>query len=286
MDVAIGQPEVNLRRIEEATRDAAAHGASLVVFPECAVTGYCFASLEEARPLAQSTDGEHVRRLAALCAAEHCHVVVGMLEASAAGDLFNACVLVGPEGLVGTYRKIHLPFLGVDRFVTPGDRPPDVWACGAARIGMNICYDVSFPETSRIMALAGADLVVLPTNWPPAAISLSDFVMRTRAMENHVWVIGVNRVGRERGFSFIGRSSICDPSGNVVASAGDEETILYAQIDLLVARNKHLVRKPGEHEIDRFRDRRPELYGAIAECRTVVPDCSERSGQSLQTRPR
>jgi predicted amidohydrolase len=126
---------------------------------------------------------------------------------------------------------------------------------------MNICYDGSFPEASRIMALDGAELIVLPTNWPPAAKCFAEHTIPARAMENHVYYMSVNRVGTERGFSFIGKSMICDPIGEILAAAGDqEETILYAEIDPAWARNKHLVRQAGLHEIHRFRDRRPELY--------------------------
>jgi predicted amidohydrolase len=131
-------------------------------------------------------------------------------------------------------------------------------------MGMNICYDVSFPESSRIMALAGAELIALPTNWPPGAGCVACYAPNTRAMENHVYYIAVNR--EERGFRFIGQSRICEPNGNTLASADEtSETILYAEIDPAIARNKHLVRVPGKHEIHRFYDRRPEMYGAIVE---------------------
>ena len=264
MDVMIGRVDENLSRIEDATREAARSGARLVVFPECALTGYCFDSLDEARPFAEPVDGPAVARLTALCRECDCHVIVGMLEAD--GErVFNACLLIGPAGLAGGYRKIHLPFLGIDRFVTPGDRPFGVFSCGAMQVGMNICYDISFPESSRVMALGGADLIALPTNWPPAAACLADFAAPARAMENHVYYIAVNRIGEERGFRFIGQSRICEPVGKVIASADREETILYADIDPAVARNKHLVRIAGQHEIHRFNDRRPEMYGAIVE---------------------
>src|SRR5690606_33851347 len=110
--------------------------------------------------------GESTERLTELCRKYECHVVLGMLETD--GDrLFNACVLVGPAGVVGNYRKIHLPYLGVDRFTTHGDQPFAVHEAGDLRLGMNICYDGAFPESARVMALQGADLIVLPTNWPP-----------------------------------------------------------------------------------------------------------------------
>jgi predicted amidohydrolase len=116
------------------------------------------------------------------------------------------------------------------------------------------------------MALDGAELIVLPTNWPPAATCFAAHTINTRAMENHVYYMSVNRIGSERGFSFIGTSRICDPTGKTIAAADhQDEAILYADIDPAWARNKHLIRTPGKHEIHRWHDRRPEFYGRIVE---------------------
>jgi predicted amidohydrolase len=265
MDVELAEPKKNLQRMIAAMETTSAEGATLVVFPECALTGYCFESLQEALPFAETVPGNSTEQMAAACRRLGTFAVFGMLESD--GDrLFNACVLVGPEGVIGNYRKIHLPYLGIDMFTTPGDRPFDVHQAGDMRVGMNICYDGAFPEAARVMALEGADLIVLPTNWPPGAECTADFVMNARAMENHIYYMAVNRVGTERGFRFIGKSKICDPYGYVLAEAQHEnETILYAEIDLERARNKHLIRVPGKHEIHRFADRRPEMYGRIVE---------------------
>lgn len=269
-DVALGQPEANLEAMARLAGKAAAQGAELVVFPECAVTGYCFESLEEAHQFAEPVPGPSTRRMHELCRALGLHLVAGMLERDG-GRVYNACVLVGPGGVVGRYRKLHLPYLGVDRFTTPGDRPPEVWevptAAGGLRVGMNICYDGSFPETARVLALAGADLVVLPTNWPPGAQCTAEYVLNARALENHIYYLAANRVGTERGFTFIGRSRICDPHGRTLQAAGSEPCTLYAEIEPPLARNKHIVRVPGKHEIHRFRDRRPEMYGLIVQPR-------------------
>lgn len=265
MDVAFADKAQNLARIEDRLREAARHGARLTVFPECAVTGYCYESLEEARAVAEPIDGPSVRRLEEVCRATETFAVVGTIEADGP-RVFNVCVLLGPQGLVGVYRKIHLPHLGLDNFSTPGDRPFQVWRAGPVQVGMSICYDVSFPESARVMALAGAELIALPTNWPPGAGCVACYAPNTRAMENHVYFIAVNRVGEERGFRFIGQSRVCEPNGNTIASANEtDETIIYAEIDPALARNKHLVRVPGKHEIHRFHDRRPEMYGPIVE---------------------
>ncbi|HEV7225887.1 MAG TPA: carbon-nitrogen hydrolase family protein [Pirellulales bacterium] len=265
MDVAFGDKAKNLARIVDALRETARQGAQLTVFPECALPGYCFESLDEARPHAEPIPGPSTLRLAELCRELDAFAVVGLLEAD--GErVFNAAALVGPGGVAGTYRKLHLPFLGVDMFTTPGDRPPAVWPAGDARIGVSICYDGAFPEPSRAMALDGADLIVLPTNWPPGAECTADFVINTRAMENHVYYMAVNRVGVERGFRFIGKSKICGPNGDVLALANHEqEAILYAEIDPAKARRKRIIRVPGKHEIDRFADRRPEMYGRVVQ---------------------
>ena len=262
MDVELANVEGNRQKMLGHLRETAENGASLAVFPECAVTGYCFDSLEEAMEVAEEADGETCEIFAEACKESGQHVVYGYLEKS--GDqLFNGLNLVGPSGRVGSYRKIHLPFLGVDRFTTVGDRFP-VFDIGWARVGLHICYDGSFPESGRCLALEGADLLVLPTNWPPGSLSAADVIPNARAMENHTYFMSVNRVGIERGFEFIGKSKVCNPDGVDMAFANHkEEEIFYADIDPEIARQKKLVRVPGKHEIDRFRDRHPEKYTTI-----------------------
>jgi predicted amidohydrolase len=201
--------------------------------------------------------------MADVCRKLGAHVVYGLLEVDGV-RVFNACVLVGPEGVIGTYRKVHLPFLGVDRFTSPGDKPFAVHEAAGMRIGMNICYDGGFPEPARVLTLLGADLVVLPTNWPPGAECMAGCVVNARAMENNIFYAACDRVGEERGFRFIGQSKICGPSGQVLAEAAhDREAILYADIDVAAARQKKIIRRAKLHEIDRIRDRRPDFYGEI-----------------------
>jgi predicted amidohydrolase len=278
IDIALADRERNLARMIQVLEETAAGGAKLTVFPEAALAGYCFDSLDEARPHAEPIPGPSTRRMSDVCRKLGCHVVYGLLEAEAltpspspireegSNRVFNACVLVGPDGVVGTYRKVHLPFLGVDRFTTPGDRPFAVHEAAGMRIGMNICYDGGFPEPARVLTLLGADLVVLPTNWPPGAECMAGCVVNARAMENNIYYAACDRVGDERGFHFIGQSKICGPSGAVLAEAAhDREAILYAEIDVAKARQKRIVRRANLHEIDRIRDRRPEMYGPIVE---------------------
>jgi predicted amidohydrolase len=269
MDVVLGDPDRNMGNLLGRLEESAGRGAALTVFPECALTGYCFETFDEAWQYAEPVPGPSSETMTQACERLGCHAVYGMLEADG-NRMFNSCVLVGPEGEVASYRKTHLPQLGVDRFTTPGDRPFEVVSVGETRIGMNICYDGSFPEPARIMALQGADLIVLPTNWPPGSECTAEFVPNTRALENNVYYMAVNRVGTERGFRFIGHSKICDTDGSVLDEAPhDVETIMYADIDCERARRKHLVRVPDKHEIHRFADRRPDVYGAITDPKLV-----------------
>jgi predicted amidohydrolase len=109
-------------------------------------------------------------------------------------------------------------------------------------------------------------LIVLPTNWPPGAWRNPEFVLNTRALENHVNYVAANRVGAERGWRFIGRSKVVDSSGDTVAEASsDQEELLIAELDLSAANNNRIVNVPGQYEIDRLGDRHPELYGLIAQ---------------------
>lgn len=265
MEPKLGRIAENLERILLGIHQAAEAGARLAVFPECALSGYGFGSREEGFDHAAPIDGPEVKRVAETVARTGCACVFGLLERDET-RLFNACVLVGPDGVAGSYRKVHLPFLGVDMFVDPGDRPFAVHEVFGIKIGMHICYDGSFPETARVLALLGADLIVLPTNWPTHSECAAEHMIPTRAMENTVYVMAVNRVGVESGFRFIGGSSIADPSGKVLARAGgDTEDLLLADVDPEHSRRKHLVRVPGRHEINRIADRRPAFYTPITE---------------------
>ena len=271
MDVRLGEVDHNLDAILNYLQQTTSNGATLTVFPECAVTGYCFESLDEARPFAQTVPGPATERIAQACAEWNCHAIVGMLEA-VGDDIFNAAVLIGPNNVVGTYRKVHLPFLGVDMHTTFGDRGFEVFDAGDLKVGMTICYDASFPEASRSLAIQGADLIALPTNWPPGSEATAEYVINARSIENGIYFIAVNRVGTERGFEFIGMSRICAPSGETLASAtGTDEEILYAEIDPEKARRKRIVRVPDKHVIDRMADRRPEMYSPLTQPHGLKP---------------
>ena len=258
-------PAANLRRMESWMERAAATQASLVVFPECILTGY-FLTRQEAEEIAEPVPGPRLLSLQALCARWGLTAAVGTIERTPEGDLCNAAVLVGPNGLLALYRKTHLLCLGVDRYLTPGPQAPAVVATDLARLGMLICYDLRFPEPMRALALDGGQVILLPTAWPATATFYPDFLARTRALENGVYLIAANRAGEERGRRFLGRSLILGPQGEILAeSHGEEEALLVAEVDPARSDAKHRVFEPGEYEVDLLRDRRPELYGRLTE---------------------
>jgi predicted amidohydrolase len=269
MNPVLKQNRENLDRILSETEVAAQNGADLVAFPECALTGYMFSSREEALPYMETIPGPSTDQLEAVCRQHKVHVVIGMLERD--GDrCFNSAILVGPHGLIGSYRKSHLPFLGIDRFLDHGNRPFKVWDTTVGRVGLFICYDCHFPESARVLTLLGAEILVLPTNWPEGRDKVPRFVINTRAYENKVNIVAVDRVGSERDARFVGKSLIVDTMGDTLAQAGrEEETIIYGEISLSDARQKHVVFKPGEFEANFIGDRRPELYGKISEVEEI-----------------
>jgi predicted amidohydrolase len=268
MDVKILEKDYNLARVIAKMEEAARAGAKLIVFPECALTGYCFTSREEAWPLAETVPGPSTEKLAAAAKSLGVTAVVGMLERE--GDtLYNSAAVVDPPGVLGAYRKMHLPCLGIDWFNTVGDKPFPVFNTSHGRVGINICYDCSFPEAGRVVKLNGAQLLAIPTNWPLGSDSW-EHTTKVRATENHLHVIASDRVGEERSFRFSGHSQIVDFMGKVHAEAGEtEETILYAELDLAAADQNRVVRVPGKWEFDRIAARRPEMYKALTQIRSL-----------------
>jgi predicted amidohydrolase len=263
IDPKLAEKERNLDACLARLDEAAVHGAQLLVLPECAISGYMFESAEEALPYAEEIPGLSTEALEEACSRTGAHVVCGLLERD--GDrLHNAAVLIGPDGLFGSYRKTHLPFLGVDRFVTPGDDLP-VWDTPLGRIGVEICYDLRFPEVTRTLALRGADIVCHPTNFPVAARVQTELITVARAAENRIFLLTANRCGQERWAEFCGRSQIVDPYGTRLAETGPAgEALLVADVEIEKARDKDYV-IPGEYELYLFGHRRPELYGALVE---------------------
>ncbi|MBE9513086.1 MAG: carbon-nitrogen hydrolase family protein [Chloroflexi bacterium] len=263
MEPRLMKPRENLESILNAIREAAGNQANLIVFPECSLTGYIFSSRQEALPFAETIPGPSIEKLAPLCQELKVYVVFGLLEKEGDG-LFNAVALVGPRGLMAGYRKNHLPFLGIDRFVDIGNRPFQVHQTPIGNIGLEICYDIAFPESSRVMTLMGADILALATNFPQGRGEKYSHVISARAFENRVHLVSANRIGCERGYSFAGLSKIVDASGSVLGLASpDREEIIYGEVSLESARQKRVTYIPGEWVVDCIGDRRPELYGVI-----------------------
>jgi 5-aminopentanamidase len=259
----LGDIEGNLARCLAELERAAGAGCDLVVFPECALSGYMFASAADARRCAQPVPGRHTDALAEQCARGMLHCVLGVLETD--GDLLrNTAVLIGPGGLIGRYRKSHIACIGADCFTVPGDEPYAVHETPIGRIGLQVCYDWRFPEITRVLALQGAEVIAHPTNSPVPARELAEFITRARAAENAVFFLMANRCGRERGTDFFGWSQIVDPNGRRLAEAGDDETVITAELNLELAREKTKEPDPGGYHVSLFGDRRPDLYSPLA----------------------
>jgi predicted amidohydrolase len=230
----------------------------LLVLPELCNSGYNFESLEQARATAEPVgEGLFVRFLEALCAARGCYVVSGLNERD--GDrLYNSAVLVGPEGYVGRYRKLHL-FLHEKDFFEPGDAGLPVFDVGACRLGMLVCFDWIFPEAWRALALQGADIICHPSNL--VLPGLAQRAVPIHALTNRVYVVTANRIGTERDLTFTGLSTIADPKGQVLlqASQAQEETGVV-EADVALARDKWIT--PRNHILD---DRRPREYARLCD---------------------
>ena len=214
--------------------------------------------------MAEPVPGPSTEKLWAAAKSLESTAVVGLLERD--GErIFNAAAVVTPQGIAGTFRKLHFPYLGIDRFLDPGDKPFPIFETAQGKIGINICFDCSLPEPGRVLKLKGAQLLAIPTNWPMGS-DVWQHTPKVRAAENHFHVLAADRVGEERGVRFAGHSQIVDFMGKLLAEAGEtEETILMAELDLAAADRNRVVRVPGQWEFDRIATRRPEMYGPITE---------------------
>ena len=260
----IGRSDENRASAEAAVVAAAEMGAQLVVLPELAVSGYVFDGAEEARALAEPLDGPTVTGWAALARARDLVIVGGLCELDTDGVLRNSAVLVDATGLRAVYRKAHL----WDReslVFTPGAEAPPVVETPLGRIALMVCYDLEFPEWVRLVALAGADLLCAPVNWPAAPRPVGERateVVRVQAAAavNRMFIAVGGRTGPERGVAWVGGSVIVDPDGFPLAGPleGDEVGTIIARCRLADARDKRL--SENNHVLA---DRRPELYGPL-----------------------
>ena len=255
-----GDAAQNAGAVADWMAQAAAEGCELVAFPECCLTGYVFQDRAGLESAAIPAAGAEVAVILAACKMASIHAVVGLFERD--GErIYNTALLIGPEGVIGAHRKRHLPHLGGDRFADqPGGIEPSVFETPVGKIGIAICYEIRFPEVIRTLVLSGAEIVVLPTNWPTASHILADHFTPVRAAENFVYFLAANRNDVEDGTEFLGSSQIVDPVGRVMVHAGKETGLYFADIDLDRSRNKTIVFESGEFEISPFKDRKPETY--------------------------
>jgi N-carbamoylputrescine amidase len=259
----VGAKPANVDRGLAMISEAAAAGAGLVVLPELCNSGYVFATRAEAFKLAEEVpNGPTTRAWAEAAATYGIYVVAGVTERE--GDaLYNSAVLVGPNGFVGKHRKNHLWF-NENLFFEQGNLGMPVFRTPVGRIAVAICYDVWFPETFRLAALRGADILCVPTNWVPMPgqrpdlPAMANILCMAGAHSNSLFVAAADRVGTERGQPFIGQSLIVGPDGWPVggpASADQEETVV-AEVNLSDARRVRNLNAFNQV----LRDRRTDVY--------------------------
>lgn len=271
--VVYNSPPANLEIVKTRAREAKEAGVELLLFPEAFLTGYCVDTIEEAQKIAirchcpkdfDVTDADpSLVAIQGLTVDLDIHLIVGLAGKDDFG-LFNGAVLFEPDGRMRRYIKTHLPFMGFDRFVDPGAALP-VFQTEVGAIGIAICFDLRHPEPFRIMAMQGAELIVLPTNWPSAPHAGRDALCKARAVENKIFLASANRLGDENGTSFRGLSGIYDFEGNVLAQADDQPGMITADLDLHATRNKRNVIVPGMYETSIFDSRRPDLYSSLSD---------------------
>jgi len=259
--LAVGQVDVNRARARDAIERAASGGAELIVLPELTPSGYAFHDDAEARALAETPDGPTAREWQDLSRRLGVVIIGGFCERGPGDTLFNSAVIFENGQLRATYRKAHL-WDEETQIFTPGDQPPPVVDTSVGRVGTMICYDLEFPEWTRLAALAGADVLAAPTNWPLAARPDGERPMevvrvQAAASVNRMFIVAADRCGEERSVAWVGGSVIVDPDGFPLAGpvAAADERNLHADIDLSQARDK----KISKHN-DVLADRRLDLY--------------------------
>ena len=239
--------------LAEKAAEAKAEGADLLLLPEMYLSGYNIGP-ESARACAVTAEGLAPAR--EIARAQNIALVFGYPEL-VGNVVANAAVLIGPDGeILLNYRKTHL-FGDLDRamFQAVGGGF-GVAALGGVKIGLLICYDIEFPEPARAVALAGADVLLVPTAQMEPYEQVALHVIPARAYENQIYVAYANHSGADDGLNYIGLSSICGPDGAVLAMAGKGEEMLYASFD---ATHHGRVRMADPL----IADRRPELYAPI-----------------------
>jgi omega-amidase len=256
MNVEFGQPKGNFERAATLIAQARKQGSNLVVLPELFSTGY---DLEHVSAHACPLTGRALRanwfgRLAALAKANGVWLTASMLEVQPDGRYYNCMPVYSPSGsLVAAYRKIHLcGLVNEDRQLAPG-QDTTLLHLPWGLMGLAISYDLQFPELFRRYALHGAQLLVVPAQWPSARKDHWATLLRARAIENQCFVVGCNRAGTGRDTGFCGHSAVVDPWGRNLAEGGEDEGLLTVKVDLAET-------KAARKLLSVLEDRRPELY--------------------------
>ncbi len=232
----LGEKEKNVTDLLRLVEEAAQHEARLIVVPEMATTGYCWESRAEIAPHVEPIPGPTTDRFQQLAASYGCLIAMSLPEVDPATNVYyNSMALIGPEGVIGRYRKIH-SYISEPRWARDGDLGMPVWETPLGRLAGLICMDAEYFETARILALHHADVLLFPTNWLDEK-SPSSWWM-ARAFENGVYFIAANRYGLERGVQFSGGSCILNPDGSIQAYLDNGEGIVYGEVDLSRCRNK------------------------------------------------
>lgn len=265
MEPRIGQKKQNVLRTLRLINEAAAAGAKLVVLPELANTGYMFESREEALGQAEPIAGGATANAWSDAARSlGIHIVGGIAELGDDGRLYNSALLTGPQGAIGTYRKLHL-WNEENRIFERGNQGLPVFETAIGRLALAICYDGWFPEVYRLLAVQGADIICVPTNWVPMpcqspdSTAMAHVLTMAAAHSNGISIICANRIGTERAQPFIGQSLIVGPHGWPLAgpASADGECILYARIDREASREARRFNAFN----DVLGDRRGDVYG-------------------------
>ncbi|MGA7811015.1 nitrilase family protein [Bradyrhizobium sp.] len=263
MQPALGNVEANVAHSIGLINRAVELGAKLIVLPELCNSGYMFRSREEAFAASEPIPtGPTVKAWSEIAARHRLHLVAGICERDGA-KLFNSAVLIGPAGTIGTFRKVHL-WNEENLYFEPGDLGFPVFHTAVGRIGMAICYDGWFPETYRLAALQGADIVCVPTNWVPipgqaeGREAMANILAMAAAHSNSIYIACADRVGTERGQPFEGQSLIVGHTGWPIAgpASRDKEEILVADVALGEARRARNWNAFNQV----LRDRRSDLY--------------------------
>lgn len=265
MACELGDPAANLAKITEMAREAAAHGATAVCFPELAIPGYSPTTIAERYyEISEPVPGPSTEALCACARDNGIYIVAGLSERSAVpGKLYNSQVACAPDGTIASlYRKIHvwgLEKLWWQESCSCEFATFDLPSC---RAGTMICYDTNFPETARCLALLGAQVIFDSAAWRVQEADIWDLATRARALDNHAYLVCANLVGVEGETTLNGHSRVIGPRGIVLSELdGSKEGVAYGEVDL------DATARESAQSLAYLKDRRPEAYGLIADTR-------------------